>query len=642
MAAGSNRVLARRVADESHASDADKKFDELVGELERLAEEHQRELERVERNLADADKAVDLSDLKQEAAERAADLRQKTAPLPQFGEDPNSARAAAALGREHAQSMAQSLARLSLKDAVESGRHARSELAEAAKLRKNSNTFEAVDEATLAEARAELDRALSLAENSLSRAEKSASEKAQAGLQDSSGRERSLSDRAANLAGRGNHGEISLPEDLADALGKAEGLMRDAAKELGVGHGESRLVPAARRAAPTRTDQQRPEWLRRRRRQGAAATIAAGVAALEGQADAHRSGRPARRRRPRRRLPAARDGGLEQARQRAALGRRASLRRRAAAMMRGLCARIALSLICVGSAAVAFDLGLPSPLERVANAITEIDTQRATELLSKIPVESAGLTLERARLAVYLGECDRAEAILSNPLLSESREGASLAELAKSCARATAAGFVLEDKQRGVWLRLQDDADRALAPFIFEVAAEARDTVSKEVGIDLPRPLRIDLVRDLFSLSSVSGLPLKAAETTGTLAVARWGRVIMLSPRAPVQGYPWQDTLAHEITHLLVTRATRDFAPLWMQEGLAKRFEVRWRPARPFDRPIGRTPARATPRSMGARSASTSSVRRSRCCRRRKPRASPSPRSRASCIFSSRKMASPR
>lgn len=255
-------------------------------------------------------------------------------------------------------------------------------------------------------------------------------------------------------------------------------------------------------------------------------------------------------------------------------------------MKRTLLASFGLALLCgAGSAAAAFDFGLGNPVERVANAITEIDTQRATELLQHTQVDSAGLTLERARLAVYLGECDRAEAILSNPLLSESREGASLAELAKSCARATAAGFVLEDKPRGVWLRLQDDADRALAPFIFEVAAEARDTVSKEVGIDLPRPLRIDLVRDLFSLSSVSGLPLKAAETTGTLAVARWGRVIMLSPRAPVQGYPWQDTLAHEITHLLVTRATRDFAPLWMQEGLAKRFEVRWRPVRPFDRP---------------------------------------------------------
>jgi hypothetical protein len=60
-------------------------------------------------------------------------------------------------------------------------------------------------------------------------------------LQDSSGRERSLAERAANLAGRGNHGEIALPEDLAEALGKAEGLMRDASKELGAGHGEQGL-----------------------------------------------------------------------------------------------------------------------------------------------------------------------------------------------------------------------------------------------------------------------------------------------------------------------------------------------------------------------------------------------------------------
>jgi hypothetical protein len=227
--------------DEAHASDADKKFDELVGELERLAEEHQQELDRVERNLFDAEKAVNLDDLKQEALERAAALRDKIAPLPQFGDDPNSARAAAALGREHAQAMAQNLARLSLKEAVESGRHARSELADAAKRSAGSNAFEALDDAALAEARAELDRDLSWAEQSLARAEKSAAEKAQAGLQDSSNRERGLADRAANLSGRGNHGEIALPQDLADALGKAEGLMHDAAKELGAGHGEQGL-----------------------------------------------------------------------------------------------------------------------------------------------------------------------------------------------------------------------------------------------------------------------------------------------------------------------------------------------------------------------------------------------------------------
>jgi tetratricopeptide (TPR) repeat protein len=78
-------------------------------------------------------------------------------------------------------------------------------------------------------------------------------------------------------------------------------------------------------------------------------------------------------------------------------------------------------------------------------------------------------------------------------------------------------------------------------------------------------------------------LPLEAAETTGTVAVARWGRVTMLSPRAARNGYPWQDTLAHEITHLALTRGSRDYAPLWLQEGIAKREETRWRSARPFD-----------------------------------------------------------
>lgn len=227
---------------EGHASDADRKFDELVGELERLAEEHQQELDRVDRTMSDASKAVDLDDLKQEAAQRAAALRQKTAPLPQFSNDPSSARATAALGREHAQAMAQNMARLSLKDAVESGRHAREELAEAARRSKAAGSFEMIDEDALAEARSELDGALAWAEQALARAEKSAAEKAQAGLQDASGRERGLAERAGNLAGRGNHGEIALPEDLAEALGKAEGLMRDAAKELGAGHGEQGLA----------------------------------------------------------------------------------------------------------------------------------------------------------------------------------------------------------------------------------------------------------------------------------------------------------------------------------------------------------------------------------------------------------------
>ena len=81
----------------------------------------------------------------------------------------------------------------------------------------------------------------------------------------------------------------------------------------------------------------------------------------------------------------------------------------------------------------------------------------------------------------------------------------------------------------------------------------------------------------------MTGLPEKAARTTGTVAVAKWGRVTMISPRAPDRGYPWLDTLAHEMTHLALSRGTRDKAPLWLQEGVAKREETRWRIGEPLD-----------------------------------------------------------
>jgi hypothetical protein len=224
-------------------------------------------------------------------------------------------------------------------------------------------------------------------------------------------------------------------------------------------------------------------------------------------------------------------------------------------------------------------------LRALSHAITEIDLERAQRLAKSSANDTPQFMLERARLLVYLGDCVGAAALLENPAVTESKEGAQLAEIARSCARATAAGFVIEDAQRGIWLRVQDDADRVFAPFVFDVAQRARDRIGENLGVDLPRPLRIDLVRDLFSLSAVTGLPLEAAETTGTLAVARFGRIIMLSPRATRSGYHWEDTLAHEITHLLVTRATRDRGPLWLQEGVAKREESRWREARPFDKP---------------------------------------------------------
>jgi hypothetical protein len=173
--------------------------------------------------------------------------------------------------------------------------------------------------------------------------------------------------------------------------------------------------------------------------------------------------------------------------------------------------------------------------------------------------------------------------VLSSPSLSSTREGAEFLALASNCAKATAGALIIKDDVAGVHVRLQDSRDEPLVPFIVEVSVKARAAMQRDLGVELPKPLRIDLVRDTFSLAALTGLPVEAADTTGTLAVARWGRVTMISPRATRLGYGWEDTLAHEITHLALARATRDRAPLWLQEGIAKREETRWRKPRPGD-----------------------------------------------------------
>lgn len=248
-----------------------------------------------------------------------------------------------------------------------------------------------------------------------------------------------------------------------------------------------------------------------------------------------------------------------------------------------LAAAALLPLVAVPLVANAAAFVAKNRAQQAIDAITELDLSKAEKLFKDLGQKSPALAMERARLSLYKGDCDTAEAILSSPSLHESEDGAQLYAVAKGCARATAGAPIVEDKQKGVWIRLQDHRDRALAPYIADVADRTRTALARDLGVDLPRPLRIDLVRDLFSLAAVSGLPVEAAETTGTVAVARWGRVIMITPRATEKGYPWQDTLAHELCHLVISRASRDRAPLWLQEGIAKRQETRWRAPRPGD-----------------------------------------------------------
>jgi hypothetical protein len=220
---------------------------------------------------------------------------------------------------------------------------------------------------------------------------------------------------------------------------------------------------------------------------------------------------------------------------------------------------------------------------RATDAVIAGDYDRARTDLAKGDPSSPAIILAKAKLALYEEDCDLAAALLARGEAGQTEDGRVVADVARGCARVIASTVVERDEANGVVIRFHDEHDRALAPLLVDTVIKARASLTRDLGVEWKKPTRITVVRDLLSLSAMTGLPYKAAQTTGTVAVAKWGRVTILSPRASHHGYPFRDTLTHEMTHLAISMQTRERAPLWLHEGVARREEARWRDPGPFD-----------------------------------------------------------
>ncbi|CAN5918414.1 hypothetical protein BH11MYX2_BH11MYX2_23350 [soil metagenome] len=116
---------------------------------------------------------------------------------------------------------------------------------------------------------------------------------------------------------------------------------------------------------------------------------------------------------------------------------------------------------------------------------------------------------------------------------------------------------------------------------IAELAGEVLDSAWEAIGDDLGEkpadPIRIEIVGAPADLAKMSPLTESEIETTGTIALSKYNKLMVVSPRATLFGYPWMDTLAHEYTHLVVARISQDTVPVWLQEGIARFEHTRWR-----------------------------------------------------------------
>jgi tetratricopeptide (TPR) repeat protein len=121
--------------------------------------------------------------------------------------------------------------------------------------------------------------------------------------------------------------------------------------------------------------------------------------------------------------------------------------------------------------------------------------------------------------------------------------------------------------------------DALLVPYAFDALAGADRALTTLLGTRVPGPVRLEIFPNPEALARVSSLTVAEIERTGTVALCKWDRLMITSPRALLRGYPWMNTIGHEYVHLVLARASRDRAPVWFQEGVARYLEPRWRGA---------------------------------------------------------------
>ncbi|MEJ7598737.1 MAG: tetratricopeptide repeat protein [Kofleriaceae bacterium] len=119
--------------------------------------------------------------------------------------------------------------------------------------------------------------------------------------------------------------------------------------------------------------------------------------------------------------------------------------------------------------------------------------------------------------------------------------------------------------------------DAAIAVLAGEVLDAAWEAVGEDLGLKPRDAIRVELLGAPSDLAKLSPLAEAEIETTGTIALSKYNKLMVVSPRATIFGYPWMDTLAHEYTHLVVSRLASDLVPVWLQEGLARFEQTRWR-----------------------------------------------------------------
>ena len=218
--------------------------------------------------------------------------------------------------------------------------------------------------------------------------------------------------------------------------------------------------------------------------------------------------------------------------------------------------------------------------EAVATCLDRSDIVCAEEAARDLGTDALS-TAMRGRLAYYHADFPSAVTLMeaAQPKLKD-QEGFA-GELQQMVATRDATDGFLVVHQGDVEIRYLPGLDAILLDEAFETLQAAHDRIGAVLGGAPPGGVRMEIYPNAARFIAASSLPASAVRTTGVVALSKWTRVLLTSPRTLGRGYGWRDTLAHEYIHYIVSWRSKDRTPVWLQEGIARACESLWQADKP-------------------------------------------------------------
>ncbi len=239
----------------------------------------------------------------------------------------------------------------------------------------------------------------------------------------------------------------------------------------------------------------------------------------------------------------------------------------------------ALMLLCVGPGAhAASSQDVAARINAAERALEQWRLDDAAAIASALQSEFPDVPPVQGVVGAvkfYQGDFEGAVAHLKRA--AETGGDPQLLELAERTAAQTRGSVAMDSAHFTV--RVPAGKDEVLLPVALRALEAAFDALSVAFDFKPGHKIAVDILHDPKGLASVSSLTVKEIETSGTIALCKYNRLMATSPKALARGYSWLDTLSHELVHLIVSSKSNNNTPVWLHEGLAKFNETRWRGA---------------------------------------------------------------